>query len=163
MEEFFNELLANPEVRILIEVGISMLLGGILGIEREAADKPAGLRTHIMVSSASTLFIALGLLAVGEFSGRFPNEIIKSDPIRVIQAIITGVSFLGAGTIIRQQSKGAVEGLTTAASVFLASGVGISVGLGKWILAVGTTVMALIILRGLPFKKKVKELEESVD
>lgn len=145
-----RELLSNPEVKILIEVGISIILGGLLGYERESANKPAGLRTHIMVSSVSTLFIALGLIAVGEFSSRYPNEIIKSDPIRVLQAIITGISFLGAGTIIRQRTEGGIEGLTTAASVFLASGIGISVALEKWIVAIGTTLLGLIILR-LPF------------
>lgn len=156
MDKFIQDALANPEVMILIQVAISMALGGLLGIEREAADKPAGLRTHIMVSSASTLFIALGMVAVSEFSGIFPNEVIKSDPIRVLQAIITGVSFLGAGTIIHERSKGAIEGLTTAASVFLASGVGISVGFERWILAGGTTLLALIALRGLPRLSKRK-------
>lgn len=131
-----------------------MLLGSLMGIEREAADKPASLQTHILVAGAPTLFVALGLIIVGEFSGRYPEEIIKSDLVRDLQATMSGASFLGVGTIFRQRSKGAVEGLTTAASVFLACGIGITVALEQWILAAGVTIFSLIVLGGLPFQQK---------
>jgi putative Mg2+ transporter-C (MgtC) family protein len=147
-----EQILSNSEVIILMKVGVSMLFGALLGFEREDADKPAGLRTHILVAGGSTLFFSLGLLAVKEFTVEYPNDVIASDPIRVLQAIITGVSFLGAGTIIRQRRKGAVEGLTTAASVFLACGIGISVSLEKWLIAIGSTILALAVLRGIPFR-----------
>jgi len=77
--------------------------------------------------------------------------LVRADPIRIIAAVITGISFLGAGTIIRQGQRGEVEGLTTAASLLFASAVGINVALSQWILAVGATFLALIILRVIPF------------
>jgi len=79
------------------------------------------------------------------------TQVFGADPIRIIAATITGVSFLGAGTIIRQRAGGDVKGLTTAASLLFASVVGISVALDQWIVSVGATLLALIVLRLLPF------------
>jgi putative Mg2+ transporter-C (MgtC) family protein len=76
--------------------------------------------------------------------------VVRSDPIRIIEAIITGVSFLGAGTIIYHRSEKAIEGLTTAASILFAVGIGVCVGLLQFTLAIGVTILALITLRGLP-------------
>lgn len=120
-------------------------LGGIIGIEREIADKPAGLRTHIFVAAGSALLVLLAEGAVDFFQMRGPNEQIVADPIRVIQAIVVGISFLGAGTIVHHRGNH-VEGLTTAASIFLTAGVGIAVSVGRAWLAIETTLFALVVL-----------------
>lgn len=152
------------EWEILVKVAIAMLLGALVGLEREAADKPAGLRTHMLVAGASTLLVTLGYMVEEYFTGIVGAEIIRSDPIRIIQAIITGVTFLGAGTIIRQRGEGDVEGLTTAASILFASGLGMSIALSKWILAIGGTVLVLITLRLIPLlRARVKRRKQPDD
>jgi putative Mg2+ transporter-C (MgtC) family protein len=83
------------------------------------------------------------------------NQLIQTDPIRVMEAVITGVSFLGAGTIIRHRGSQHVEGLTTAASLLFVAGIGISIALGHAILAIGLTILGLIILRGVSWLRKL--------
>jgi putative Mg2+ transporter-C (MgtC) family protein len=126
-----------------------MLLGAVLGIDREIAHRPAGLRTHMMVSGAAALLVALGELIVKNFEAEQGHTLIQTDPLRVIEAVITGVSFLGAGTILRNSSTHEVQGLTTAASLLLAAAVGVTVALSQLILATGITALALLTLRGL--------------
>jgi putative Mg2+ transporter-C (MgtC) family protein len=138
------------QVHILVRLVAAMLLGGLIGLDREAAQKPAGLRTHILVAGASSMLVSIGEMLVGKLSGELGSNVIMGDPIRIIAAIITGVSFLGAGTIIRQRSEGGVKGLTTAASLLFASVIGIAVSLSEWILAGGATLLVLVILRLLP-------------
>jgi putative Mg2+ transporter-C (MgtC) family protein len=138
------------QLSILVRLIAAMLLGGLIGIDREAAEKPAGLRTHILVAGASALLVSLGEVIVGKLTAVLGTQVIQGDPIRIIAAIITGVSFLGAGTIIRQRSDGDVTGLTTAASLLFASVIGIAVSLSEWIVAVGATCLVLLILRLLP-------------
>src|SRR5687767_7867318 len=102
------------QLEVLAEVALAMLLGGLIGFERELAERPAGLRTHMMVAGAATLLVALGdvfLLRVTEGSARE----LHADPIRIVEAVVTGVSFLGAGAIFRRGGESPVEGLTTAA------------------------------------------------
>jgi putative Mg2+ transporter-C (MgtC) family protein len=135
------------ELRIIGEVALALLLGGVIGLEREVARKPAGFRTHMLVAGSAALFMSLADLLVQYFNTS-TNVNISSDPIRVIEAVITGVSFLGAGTIFRHREENQVEGLTTAASILLCSAVGICVALHHFILAVGVVVLALFVLRG---------------
>jgi putative Mg2+ transporter-C (MgtC) family protein len=147
------------EWQILAKVAVAMLLGAVIGLDREAADKPAGLRTHMLVTGAATLLITLGYLTEEYFTAIVGTEIIRSDPIRIIAAVITGVTFLGAGTIIRQRDEKGVEGLTTAASILFASGVGVSVAISKWVLAAGSTALVLITLRLIPrLQSRIKRL-----
>lgn len=139
-----------PQLRILGEVALAMLLGAIIGIDREMADKPAGLRTNMLVAGAAALLVALGDTMVERFATRTAVELLRSDPIRIIEAIITGISFLGAGTIIvRRDRVGQVEGLTTAASILFVAAIGVAVALAQIVLAVGVTLLVLGILRGL--------------
>lgn len=138
------------QVEIIAEVALAMLLGGLIGIEREMADKPAGFRTHMLVAGAAALLVGLGDALLHRFNIG-ANEYLRSDPIRIVEAIITGISFLGAGTIFRRERGEQVEGLTTAASILLCSAVGIAVALRQFLLAAGTTVLALLALRGLTF------------
>jgi putative Mg2+ transporter-C (MgtC) family protein len=136
---------------ILACVGLAMLLGAAIGFEREIENKPAGLRTHMLVGGAAALFVALGDVVIKHFDVGLGYGLVQSDPVRVIEAVVTGVSFLGAGTIVMHHTKSRVEGLTTAASILFTAAVGVCVALSQWVLAVGTTALVLIALRGLGF------------
>jgi putative Mg2+ transporter-C (MgtC) family protein len=137
----------QQQLQILSYVALAMLLGAVLGLDREFAHKPAGLRTHMLVAGAAALLMALGDVMLDHFDIKMGHAVVQSDPIRIIEAVITGVSFLGAGTIIRRSSTDAVEGLTTAASLLFVAGVGVTVALSQWVLAIGVTVLAFVTLR----------------
>jgi len=145
------------QFQILAYVGLAMLLGAAIGLEREIEDKPAGLRTHMLVAGAAASFVALGDVMIKHFDMALGGELVRSDPIRIIQAVITGVSFLGAGTIIRHGSTRRVEGLTTAASILFAAAMGVCVALSQLVLAVGMTALVLITLRGVGFLEQLLE------
>lgn len=150
------------QLKILAYIGISMLLGGLIGIEREFAEKPAGLRTHMLVAGAATLLIDLSDVIVTHFYTTMDPEILTANPVRIMQAVITGVSFLGAGTIIRQSSA-QIEGLTTAASILFATGIGIAVALSQILLAIGATLLVLVILRVIGwFEASILRKQESI-
>ena len=138
------------QLHILGYVALAMLLGGVIGVEREIAHKPAGLRTHMMVAGAAALLVALAEIIIRHFDVALAHAAIRPDPLRIIGAVITGVSFLGAGTIIRHRSAEQVEGLTTAASLLFVAGVGVTVALSQLVLAVGVTVLAWFTLRVFP-------------
>jgi putative Mg2+ transporter-C (MgtC) family protein len=150
--QFFN--LQGTEYEILAYVAAAMLLGAILGLEREFKDKPAGLRTHMLVAGAAALLVSLGDVVTSQFQLELGGRVVQADPIRIMEAVITGVSFLGAGTIIRSRAGGQVEGLTTAATLLVAAAVGVCVALSQIVLAVGITLLVLITLRGLGFAEK---------
>ena len=145
--EFFET--NRTQFEILAYVALAMLLGAAIGFERELEDKPAWLRTHMLVCGAAALFMAVGAVIVKRFSHDLGDSLVRSDPVRIIEAIVTGVSFLGAGTILRDRSQRRIEGLTTAASLLFAAAVGVSVALEQFVLAVGATLLVLITLRGL--------------
>lgn len=146
----------QAQFEILAYVGLAMFLGAIIGFERELEDKPAGLRTHMLVSGAAALFVALGTVIIEDFIQELGDGSVQTDPVRIMQAVVTGVSFLGAGTILRDRSRNRVQGLTTAASLLFAAAVGASVALTQFILAIGTTGLVLITLRVLgAFEQKV--------
>jgi putative Mg2+ transporter-C (MgtC) family protein len=126
-----------------------MALGAVVGFEREVKDKPAGLRTHMLVAGATALLVALGGTIVDGFQEELGGNLVQADPIRIIEAVITGVSFLGAGTILRHRGTLQVEGLTTAASLLFVAALGVSVALSQGVLAVGATVLVLLTQRGL--------------
>jgi len=145
------------QFQILAYVGLAMLLGAAIGLEREIEDKPAGLRTHMLVAGAAALLVALSDVMIKHFDMALGSELVRSDPTRIIQAVITGVSFLGAGTIIRHSSTRQVEGLTTAASILFAATMGVCVALSQLVLAVGVTVLVLVTLRGVGFVERLLE------
>ena len=122
----------------LIAMLISTVLGTLVGWERQVGRKPAGLRTHVLVCLGSTMFVLVTKHAVADIGG--PNL----DPTRMIHGVITGVGFLGAGSIMRQE--GWVQGLTTAASIWMVAAIGVAVGVHAYPLAVIGTVLALIVL-----------------
>jgi putative Mg2+ transporter-C (MgtC) family protein len=137
----------SQDLVILARLVLAVLLGGLVGYERELADKPAGLRTHMLVAAAATLLISLGGVLLGLYAGR---PFLNADPVRMIEAIIVGISFLGAGTIFRSRRAGQpVEGLTTAASILFTAVIGIAVALAQYTIAVGATVIVILITAGL--------------
>lgn len=136
----------QQQLILVAQVAVAMVLGGLIGFERELAHKPAGFRTHMLVAGATTLFAGLGFTLTTQFAGLFPPGDFRADPVRVLQAIVLGVSFLGAGTIFRRDG-GRVEGLTTAATILLAAGVGLACALERYVTALTVTVLALAVLR----------------
>ncbi len=132
---------------IIGQVVVAMILGGFIGFERELANKPAGFRTHTLVAGAAALFMAVATAAPNYLHA---SGIVEVDPLRVAAAIVTGVSFLGAGTIFRSGAEaGKVGGLTTAATIWMAAAVGMAVAVGQLIVAIGVTLIALVVLRML--------------
>ncbi|WP_226622817.1 MgtC/SapB family protein [Alloyangia pacifica] len=120
----------------------AIVLAGLIGLERERRGKPAGLRTHILVSVAACLFVLLGLeLAAMDFGG---SDEQRNDPLRMIEAVTAGVAFLAAGLIFT--SGGKVRNITTGASLWLAGAVGLGCGAGQMPLAAMTTVIVLVVL-----------------
>jgi putative Mg2+ transporter-C (MgtC) family protein len=136
-------LLAVPD--ILLRLIAAVLLGGVLGFEREWRAKPAGLRTHMMVALGSACF-TLAALALAQETVRGMNFDVRTmtDPTRVVEGVIGGIGFLGAGAIIRH--KDGVQGLTTAGSIWLVGAVGVATGAGHYGLAVLAVLLATIIL-----------------
>jgi putative Mg2+ transporter-C (MgtC) family protein len=134
------------QLQITGYVALAMLLGACIGIERELADKPAGFRTHMLVSGAAALLVGLSNTIVT--ASPIDNAHIQVDPIRVLEAIIAGVSFLGAGTIFRRKDNATTEGLTTAASLLFVAAIGASVAANQIVLAICATVLTLLVLRG---------------
>jgi putative Mg2+ transporter-C (MgtC) family protein len=141
MDIFWEELTsglpnARQLVHVLIRLVAATLLGAIVGIQRERAGKPAGLRTHILVTLGTAVFV-LACSGVG----------MSLDGLsRVIQGIITGIGFIGAGSILKLSEERDIQGLTTAAGVWMTAAIGVAVGLGSLGIAVLSTIFTLIIL-----------------
>jgi putative Mg2+ transporter-C (MgtC) family protein len=125
----------SPEVEMVLRLLLAVVLGGIVGWERQMAKKPAGLRTHLLVCIGAALFT---LASIYGFEG--------GDPARVAAGIVAGIGFLGAGTIIRS-GEGILVGLTTASSIWAVAAIGMVAGTGLYILAAVGTVVMLIALR----------------
>lgn len=133
---------------ILFDLVVAAVLAGAVGWERETAGKSAGFRTHIFVGMGAALFVALGGPMIETFE-RHGADVIRLDPIRLIEAVVAGISFLGAGTIFVSRGRQRVVGLTTAASLWVTAGIGIAAALERYFLAGGATVLALLILHVL--------------
>ena len=127
-------------IRVSVRLLLAAALGGVLGYEREYKGKAAGLRTHMLVALGAALFVLVPLEA------GMPLE----DVSRVMQGIITGIGFLGAGTILKGNSPQDVQGLTTAAGIWLTAAIGVAAGLGREATAVLTTCFALVIFLLMP-------------
>jgi putative Mg2+ transporter-C (MgtC) family protein len=134
----------NPDLELLLRLLAAMVLCGLIGFEREARGKSAGLRTHMLVGFSSAMFIVLGEVVMARSSAQ-GYVALKLDPIAIIGATISGISFLGAGTIFMSPA-GRKHGLTTAASILGSAGVGMACGLERYVLALGSTVLLILIL-----------------
>lgn len=130
--------------RLLSRLTLAIVLGGLIGYEREAAGKPAGLRTHMLVAMGSALFVLVPLQA----------GVPLQDMSRVLQGLISGIGFLGAGAIIKLNNEESVRGLTTAASIWTVAAIGVACGLGREATAVIATLFGLLILQVLYRIKK---------
>ncbi|MDV6034859.1 MAG: MgtC/SapB family protein [Phycisphaera sp. RhM] len=146
-------MLDSVDLENLQGIAISAACGGVLGIEREIAGKPAGIRTHIFVCAGSALMMILGQEIVNQFEQQETDSLLKADPIRILQAIVVGISFLGAGTIVHQKGEG-VEGLTTAATIYLTAGIGVAVAVDRTGLALAVTGLAIAVLLSLGFVER---------
>jgi len=134
------------ELGVLGRVAAAIVLGAAIGLEREFKDKPAGLRTHMLMSGAAALLVSLGQAVTEHFAAALGSNLVGADPLRIVSAVVTGVSFMGAGTILRRNRARRVEGLTTAASLLLSAAIGMCVGLDLWLTGVGATVLVLVVL-----------------
>ncbi|CAP43857.1 MgtC/SapB family protein [Bordetella petrii] len=127
---------AGEATRIVLRLGMAFVLGGLLGYERERSGKAAGLRTHILVALGAALFVLVPLqggMQVGDLS-------------RVLQGVIAGIGFLGAGAIIKLSGEGVIRGLTTSASIWMTAAIGVAAGMGREATAVVSTLIALFVL-----------------
>lgn len=125
------------ELQLLGYLVLAVLLGGAIGLERELRGKAAGLRTNILICLGAALFTRLSVILAGP----------AGDPARIAAQIVTGVGFLGAGTILH--SRGSITGLTSAATIWLVAAIGTAVGAGAILEASGTTLLVLVVLRVL--------------
>jgi putative Mg2+ transporter-C (MgtC) family protein len=121
----------------LARLGVAVLLGGAIGLEREWKGHWAGLRTHMMVAIGCAIFVISGIAIAGEHS-----EAVT----RVIQGIASGIGFLGAGTILKLDQKQQIKGLTTASSIWLSAALGTAAGLGEYALAIAAAIVSLFVL-----------------
>lgn len=140
------------ELWILLRLVIAMVLSGLIGYERERTGKDAGLRTHMLVAIGSALFVSFNDLFAIESrplapAGEAGNFRVQIEPLAIVEAIVTGISFLGAGTIFVSGKGNRVKGLTTAACIWVTAAIGIAVGLERYTLAVGGTLLTLFVLR----------------
>ena len=126
--------------RLLVRLALAALLGGLLGYERERRGQSAGVRTHMLVSIGSALYV----LVPAQFG------LTVADLSRVIQGVVTGVGFLGAGAIIKHRTRRRVQGLTTAAGIWTTAAIGIACGLGRETTAIVSTLLAFVVLELLP-------------
>ena len=130
---------------ILLDVLIAAILGGILGYEREKSEKPAGFRTNMFIAGASALLLSLGRFIANSMELQLDPASMGVDPTRIIHAIIVGVSFIGAGTILKSSKDETVRYLTTAAMILFSAGAGISVALKLYVVGIGVTLIGLVI------------------
>jgi len=134
------------ELTMLGRIALAIALCAVIGIEREFHGRPAGLRTHLLVGGGAALVMTIGVSFAKRVLGADAGAM-TMDVARLVAGVVTGIGFLGAGTIIRQGDW--VRGLTTAASVWYVAGVGIAAGLGFYILAAGSAAIGLLVLFGI--------------
>lgn len=150
MESFFG-LFSHwqEELGVVIQAVVALILGGMVGWEREASGKHAGLRTHMLVCLSAMLFVKLGQFLIMDSAHYYKPDAVRADPIHIIAAVATGISFLGAGTIFRDGGQNRPRGLTTAASLLCSGSLGVAVAIDRYILACGAALLTLFVLHTL--------------
>ena len=149
IQEEFSDLGDVDDItRIVVRLLVAVVLGGLLGYERESVGASAGLRTHMLVSLGSALFVLIPLQAGMKIE----------DVSRVLQGVTAGIGFLGAGAILKQRDNNDVKGLTTAASVWMTAAIGVAAGMGREGTAVLSALFGLVILAFIraPSKRSVE-------
>ena len=137
MGELMDRMVEIFRLELMLQMALATILGGAIGLERELGGKPAGLRTNILICMGSVLYTKLSLMMAGD----------STDPTRVAGQIVTGVGFIGAGTILH--ARGAVVGLTSAATIWVVAAIGVALGGGYYLEAVGSTLLVIVVLQGL--------------
>ena len=127
----------NIYVGVLIQIGFSLAIGVIIGLERELKRKPAGIKTNVMICIGATLYTSISLINT-------PSVMMPYDPNRIAAQIVSGIGFLGAGAIMR--GHGTISGLTTAATIWVVAALGVVIGLGYPVIATLVTVVVIIVL-----------------
>ncbi|HLQ59886.1 MAG TPA: MgtC/SapB family protein [Gemmatimonadales bacterium] len=148
----FHRVIEIFRLDLMLQLGLATLLGGAIGLERELGGKPAGLRTNILICIGSVLYTHLSLAMMRGSGGAIPTG---TDTTRVAAQIVTGVGFIGAGTILH--ARGAVVGLTSAATIWVVAAIGVALGSGYYLEGVGTTLIVLAVLAGLGRVEKLVE------
>ena len=143
MIDMLRQIVDIFKLELMLQLGLATLLGGAIGLERELGGKPAGLRTNILICIGSVLYTHLSIAMVGG----------ATDPTRVAGQIVTGVGFIGAGTILH--ARGAVVGLTSAATIWVVAAIGVALGSGFYLEGIGTTLVVLAVLAGLGRAEKL--------
>lgn len=138
----FTDLDAASAARVGVRLLFAAILGGVIGFEREHRGKPAGMRTHMLVAIGAALFVIVAQSPDGANTG---------DVSRVIQGLVAGIGFLGAGTILNAKREEEIKGLTTAASIWLTAAIGVAAGLGREATAALSTLLAIGVLAALPW------------
>ena len=139
-QEFSDIPSAMQTTKIFLRLFVASVLGGLLGFEREQSNKSAGMRTHMLVAIGAALFVL-----VPQQSGMNPQDL-----SRILQGLVAGIGFLGAGTIVKGHNEEDVKGLTTAAGLWLTAAIGVAAGMGRETTAIVSTLFALVILSILP-------------
>lgn len=132
-------------LELMLKLALATLLGGAIGLERELGGKPAGLRTNILICMGAVLYTSLSIDLARP----------GADPARIAAQIVTGVGFIGAGTILH--ARGAVVGLTSAATIWVVAAIGVALGAGRYLEAMGTTLFVVAVLQGLGRVEKLVE------
>lgn len=132
------------EMRVLPDVLYAMALGGAIGYERELKNRPAGFRTHMLVAGTAALLLGLSRMVLED--AHYAGNGLQIDPLRLVEAVVAGISFIGAGTIFASRGGHGVEGITTAASLLAVASIGITVGFRYYVLALAITVLTLLVL-----------------
>lgn len=143
MTDMLRQIVDIFKLELMLQLGLATVLGGAIGLERELGGKPAGLRTNILICLGSVLYTHLSIAMVGS----------AADPTRVAGQIVTGVGFIGAGTILH--ARGAVVGLTSAATIWVVAAIGVALGSGFYLEGIGTTLVVLAVLAGLGRAEKL--------
>ena len=147
----------SQSLDVLVRLGIAMLCGMMLGTERVISHKSAGTRTYALVAMGAALFVTIGDLVIGRYTGGA-----GFDPVHIVGAIITGVGFMGAGVIIFKDTS--VTGLTTASGLWVAAGIGIACGFNLYMTAIIATLLSLFIFIVLWYVEQgVKSIARNVD
>lgn len=140
-----NQIVDIFKLELMLQVGLATLLGGAIGLERELGGKPAGLRTNILICIGSVLYTHISIAMVGA----------GADPTRVAGQIVTGVGFIGAGTILH--ARGAIVGLTSAATIWVVAAIGVALGSSYYLEGIAATLVVLVVLAGLGRVEKLVE------
>lgn len=135
-DEFSDLVDVEQFTRVALRLLVAMLLGAVIGWDRQRRDADAGLRTHMLVALGAALFVVVAV----------EGDMSKSDQSRVLQGIVSGIGFLGAGAVLKDSTEGRIHGLTTAASIWATAALGIAAGMGREATALLATVLVLAVL-----------------